>query len=119
MAIFNAFTIVVGLLGLTFYGGALLMEKKPARNINHLYGYRTKASMASQERWDYAQVYSSRLMQQMGQLLMLFAALWIFVPVHFEIMEVLASIAITISSCIYLLMSTEKALKKTFGPTKA
>ena len=115
MNVLNAFTLVVGSLGLIFYGMATYWKMKPPQKINHIYGYRTKASMASQERWDFAQSHSAALMLQMGKFLMLFAALWIFVPFHFDILEVLASIAIAIGSCIYLMVQTEKALKKRFG----
>lgn len=36
--------------------------KFPPKKINYLYGYRTNASMKTQERWDFAQKYSSTQM---------------------------------------------------------
>ena len=37
------------------YLAAWWSERKPPKNINNYYGYRTKRSMKSQEAWDYAQ----------------------------------------------------------------
>ena len=101
-------------MGVVFWATALWMDKKPPKKINNLYGYRTKRSMSSQEGWDFAQVYSANLMRKMGQFMLLFAALWIFVPIHFVLAEVLVSVAISIGTCIYLLVQTENELKKQF-----
>jgi len=43
----------------------------PPKKINGLYGYRTSSSMKSQERWDFAQIYSSKEMIKIGIILML------------------------------------------------
>lgn len=53
--------IIVVLVGIMF----LLF---PPKKINRLYGYRTKASMKSQEAWDVAQKCSAKMMLVFGTL---------------------------------------------------
>lgn len=43
-------------------GTGYYFKKYPAKKINNMVGYRTKRSKASQEAWDFAQVYSSGLL---------------------------------------------------------
>ncbi len=41
---------------------SIFILKFPPKKINGWYGYRSASSMKSQERWDFAQIYSSRIM---------------------------------------------------------
>ncbi|MBQ9624887.1 MAG: SdpI family protein [Clostridia bacterium] len=41
--------------------GGLLLLKAPPKDINSVYGYRTKSSSKSQEAWDFAQSFSGRI----------------------------------------------------------
>ena len=50
------------LTGLIFIIIGFIVLKYPPKKINHLYGYRTKNSMKSQQLWNFAQTYSSKLM---------------------------------------------------------
>ena len=43
-----------------------IMSKKPPKEINGLYGYRTPIAMKNQKNWDYAQVYSAKVMMKYG-----------------------------------------------------
>ena len=47
------------LTGLIFFFAAIIMYYYPPKEINSLYGYRTSSSMKSEERWDFAQRFSS------------------------------------------------------------
>jgi len=49
------------------------MALKPPKNINDLYGYRTKASKRNQATWNYSQKHSSRLMRLFGFGMMIFS----------------------------------------------
>ncbi|MEO9870789.1 SdpI family protein [Ekhidna sp.] len=51
--------LVVGPLLLVF---ALIFKMYPPKKINHIYGYRTKRSMKSQEAWDASNKYGNDLM---------------------------------------------------------
>ena len=51
-----------------FFGRDL--ERNPPKEINSGYGYRTNWSMKSKLTWDFAQVYSGKLWQKWGRILL-------------------------------------------------
>ncbi|MDA8973228.1 SdpI family protein [bacterium] len=62
----NPLFITLGSCGLIFIVMGFIMSKKPPREINGLYGYRTPRAMKNQKNWDYAQVYSAKVMMKYG-----------------------------------------------------
>lgn len=54
------------LVGPIFTLAGLALWLKPPKKVNPIYGYRTKRSMSSQSRWDFAQVYSGKLLLRFG-----------------------------------------------------
>lgn len=54
------------LVGPIFALAGLALWLKPPKKINPIYGYRTKRSMSSQLKWDFAQVYSGKLLLRFG-----------------------------------------------------
>ena len=92
---------------------AALQKLFPPRKINSLYGYRTTASMRSQQNWDFAQRYSvNRTIE---------AALFLAIAGTIVEMVGLMGQAKTITGLVlllfvplYLIVSTERALKKKF-----
>lgn len=106
---------IIGLsTGLIFIVTAILTRRYPPKGINHIYGYRTKSSMLSQERWDFAQTYSSILMQRYGYFLVLFGLIGYFVA-YSEAIDTLISISLIIFFTITLFVKTEKAIRDRFG----
>src|SRR5690606_40964233 len=53
-------------VGIVFILVGLIMYAFPPKKINGLYGYRTQTSMQSQQKWDFAQTYSSKIMMLTG-----------------------------------------------------
>ena len=58
-------------VGIVFYGLPLLVigyiyKIRPPKEINHLYGYRTRRSMKSQQIWDYANKIGAQAMIYAG-----------------------------------------------------
>ena len=51
--------IMIG-TGLVLFILAFYYKKNPPKKINHIYGYRTRRSMANQEIWDAANAHSSK-----------------------------------------------------------
>jgi len=49
---------------MTFWG--LIWRKNGPKTINSVYGYRTKRSMASQEAWNFAHIYSGKIFLSVG-----------------------------------------------------
>jgi uncharacterized membrane protein len=98
------------LVGLVFSLAAFISIKFPPKKINGIYGYRTSRSMKSQENWDTAQRYSSRLMLKQGLVMLAIGGLLIALPIHDEVSAVI-SVALLIISVIVLFVQTEKKLK--------
>jgi len=101
------------LVGIIFIITGFIMYKFPPKKINMLYGYRTTSSMKSQKRWDFAQVYSSKLMVYCGFGLSLSSIFGLF----FDLSEgkgVFISTLFIIVSVLVLIYKTEKAIKGQF-----
>ena len=114
----NPVFITLGLTGLSFVIIGWITLRFPPKGINTLYGYRTKASMKNQERWDLAQKHSSRLIAMHGAIQMLMAilsvGLWMFVDISEEI-GATAALLVILASVLHLFQSTERAIKRNFG----
>lgn len=54
------------MIPLLMVGFGMLFRKHPPRQINSIYGYRTKMSMKNQETWDYAHFYFGRQWRRAG-----------------------------------------------------
>lgn len=104
---------VLFLSGLVFIIASLILYKFPPKKINNFYGYRTTSSMKSQIKWDFSQKYSAVKMLQTGLALILFSFInhAAFISSKFSNF---ISIGLLIFGCIYLFLSTEKAIKKKF-----
>ena len=98
------------LVGLVFSLAAFISIKFPPKKINGIYGYRTSRSMKSQENWDTAQRYSSRLMLKQGLVMLAIAGLLNVLPLPEEVAAII-SVALLILSVIVLFVQTEKKLK--------
>lgn len=49
------------LMSATMLGCGVMLIKSPPKDINSVFGYRTKRSMKDQEHWDFAQQYAGRV----------------------------------------------------------
>jgi uncharacterized membrane protein len=88
---------------------------KPPKTINFIYGYRTKRSMSSQEHWDFAHLYSGKLMLILGVVLFFLALLSLFVKIQLEApLSILLAVSICIIGMAIVIYKTEKALKNRF-----
>ncbi|MDX9881145.1 MAG: SdpI family protein [Prolixibacteraceae bacterium] len=67
----NTLFFIPVLTGLVFIITGIILLKFPPKKRNSFYGYRTASSMKNQERWDFAQIYSSKEMIKLGSLLAL------------------------------------------------
>ncbi len=106
--------LVVPLLsGAIFILAGLIMFVFPPKNINGLYGYRTSNSMKSQERWEFAQKYSSLEMMKFGGILMLTSILGFIIEPNGDTPMVIG-LGLMIAMVIVLFIRVEKALKKRF-----
>ena len=102
--------IIFLLLGWAFY-------QNPPSKINPLVGYRTKLSMKSQQHWDFSQRYSARQMMKGGGLMLVLSLLSYFIPVETGIKQT-GGIILLVLCAIYVILTTETALRKRFPKSK-
>ena len=67
----NPLFLIPALTGFIFIVAGFIQYKFPPKSINAFYGYRTNKSMRNQKSWDFAQLYSSKLMMKLGLMLTL------------------------------------------------
>ncbi len=100
------------LCGVIFLIAAGITYSFPPRKINYLYGYRTNASMKSQDRWDFAQGYSTRQMIKAAIALIVVSFLGYFMDD--SIIKFVIDLAMIIAVVVYIIFSTETAIKRQF-----
>ncbi len=97
-----------------------IMKTRPPKEINNTVGYRTRRSKASQEAWDFANVYCGKNTFIYGivslPVSIVFYAL-LTVSVHWgELLAMLVVILLqTVTMTIAMIVSTEMKLKEKFG----
>lgn len=99
------------MVGIVFVAVGIFMYLFPPKKINGLYGYRTSNSMESQEKWDFAQKYSAKVMALIGLGLIAFSFTRTLLPFD-DNQTAIFGIAVLLFSVILLLFIVEKKLKK-------
>ena len=109
----NIMLLILTLGGLIFVIAGFIQHRFPPKKINHLYGYRTSASMKSQESWDFAQQYSAKKMIETGVYIITLGLLSWIVDLQ---LPWPVGIAITIVTVVPIIMlfKVESELKKRF-----
>ena len=107
----NPFLIINAITGLTLVIAGLLMTKYPPKTINSLYGYRTKQSMSTQEKWDFAQVYSAKRLLISGLVMIAIGLVGLFIDMT-ETQAGIIGVIIVLLACFFPLIATEKALRQ-------
>ncbi|MEM7574961.1 MAG: SdpI family protein [Bacteroidota bacterium] len=87
----------------------------PPTKINDFYGYRTQNSRSSQERWDFAQPYSARLMIKLG-LLLSCSSIMGLVWDPGTIYSTLISVGLLLVAVWQMHLRTESGINEAFGP---
>lgn len=109
----NSFFVLLMLTGGIFIIASIVMIVFPPRKINHLYGYRTPASMKSDDRWHFAQKFSASAMFQSGLGLIVISLLGAFAPFS-EMTNMTSGMVVFIIAIVIMIYRTEKALKSKF-----
>ncbi|MEM1323951.1 MAG: SdpI family protein [Bacteroidota bacterium] len=107
-------TFITSAVGLIFLIAGLWQYYYPPKQINTTHGYRTSSSTKSQQRWDFAQQYSGKLMARYGLFLILLAIAMLLIDLD-ELIHILLSIGLVFGFLILLILKTEQAIKKRFG----
>lgn len=107
--LFNITVMVGGI----FFAAGFFMFKFPPKKINFLYGYRTNASMKTQERWDFAQKYAAKEMMITGLVLAGIGALASITDFGASV-KLWVGVAMLGLAVVILKLRVEKAIKKRF-----
>lgn len=110
----NQFLFAPMITGLILVISGLIFQKFPPKKINSWIGYKTKNSMKSQERWNFAQIYSSQQTVKFGSLLTLTSFLGFLFQFEYTTKAVF-EIVLVLLFAFLLIFSTEQALKTKFG----
>ncbi len=110
----NPIFLFLAITGISFVFLGAILRKYPPKRINHLYGYRTKSSMGSQDRWDHAQAYSASEMIKQGTILGVLGLLLAITTDMDEISSVVIFVLLLSTCCVALFLRTERSLKDTF-----
>ncbi len=109
----NTFLLLTITTGLPFIIVALITMQFPPKKINHLYGYRTKASMKTQDHWDFAQKYSSKQLLFCGLFLSIAGLISTVITIE-KPASIYSSIILIVLTLVILFYNTETQLKKRF-----
>lgn len=95
-----------------------MMYKHTPKNINGVYGYRTKMSMKNQDTWNFAHDYCGRLWYKVG-CIMLIPTIIVQLPfIHSSenVVGIMVAVLETIQVCVLIgcIFPTERALKRAF-----
>ena len=90
-----------------------IMYFSPPKKINFFYGYRTSASMKNQQVWDFSQKFSAVKMIQIGLWLLAASLLNVLFDIS-QKQSLYLGIGLIILGCIYMVIVTEKAIKRNF-----
>jgi len=101
------------LVGIALMIASAVVYFFPPKKINYLYGYRTASSMKSQERWGFAQGYSTIKMFQAGIGLFVFSFLGLLFPGS-EKAQIGLGILLMLPALVFIFFSTERALRRKF-----
>jgi uncharacterized membrane protein len=107
--------VTLGLTGVVVWIIGLIVQNKQPTKINHIYGYRTKRSMKSQEAWDFAQEYSIRLMIQAAQFMCILSGFSLFLELESSSGATIGTVLVIVI-LFYPIILTERALKDRFDP---
>lgn len=106
------------LIPFTMVGFGYYFYQHAPKEINDIFGYRTKMSMLNEDTWKFAHHYAGKLWFKWG--IVAFIVTIIFLMLIFSLDEDTMSILSTIFMCVQIIpflgaiIPTERALKKTF-----
>ncbi len=99
--------------GVIFLVAGLLMHQFPPKKINALYGYRTNSSMKNQQRWDFAQKFSSIEMLKLSIGLICSGFLGFLINTN-DMLGMFLGLSFIIFMVVILFFRVEKAIKNKF-----
>lgn len=104
-----SFFITLWAAGIPFLVAGLVLLRRPPKEINYWYGYRTARSMKTQKNWEIAQRYSARQMVFSGIVMMVLGMLNLGVAIS-ETTGVILGLCVLIACSYWVFRKTERAI---------
>ena len=105
--------IILVSTGIIFIIAGLFLYRWPPKEINMLYGYRSKRSMRNQETWNFAQSLGGKSMIGAGVLMIILGVTFsLFTIGHTS--SVVIGISLLILIAMFMFLVTEKIIKQKF-----
>src|SRR5690606_21805595 len=98
-------------VGILFILAGAILYVFPPKKINGLYGYRTGSSMKNQQKWDFAQKYSAKIMMLTGLIFTLISPTKGLFKTN-ESTDLAIGMFVMIIGSILIIVVVEKALRK-------
>jgi len=98
-------------VGIVFILAGIILYVFPPKKVNGLYGYRTQTSMQSQQKWNFAQTYSAKIMMLTGLIITLIATSKGLFQTNATVDLAIGMFCMIIGS-ILMIVVVEKALRK-------
>ena len=116
---FWIFMLIVNLMiTLSMIGFGYLFSKKPPKNINFVYGYRTSMSMKNSDTWTFAHHYCGKLLHRWGIIVLLVSivAMCFLIGKDIDTIGKIGAIIcfVQMIPLIGVIFPTERALRRTF-----
>lgn len=99
--------------GALFVAAGLLLFLFPPKQINGLYGYRTKRSMRSQAAWDFAQKYGASRLIYLGLALMAASTVGLLIDMPYAL-GVGLGLGLLLIGLVLMFRHVEQELKRRF-----
>jgi len=99
------------LVGIVFILAGTIMYVFPPKKINSFYGYRTASSMQSQQKWNFAQTYSAKIMMLIGLIFAFLSPTKGLFKTN-ETNDTILAVGVMIIGSMLMILVVEKALRK-------
>jgi uncharacterized membrane protein len=99
--------------GFIFLVAGIITRAFPPKGINSLYGYRTPASMRSDDAWQFAQKFSDSRMIEGAVFLIILSPIGLLLDIGIDA-NMIIGVTMAIASAAYIFFTTERALAKKF-----
>ncbi len=112
---FNAVIFLPLLTSVLMFMIGIITKRWYPKRINLFAGYRSRRSMASQEAWEFAQVYSAEISLKIAPFPAAIGMSAFFLPRAHWAVELFLALSIMLLSFLTLFVKTESKLKDRFG----
>ncbi|QCK16590.1 SdpI family protein [Mangrovivirga cuniculi] len=111
----SPYFLILFISGIVMIAMGITLKKWPPKNPNWAFGYRSKSAIKSQERWDFAQSYSAKILTNTGLITICLAIASLFLNIS-ETGGLFLALGYLFIIFLVVYFKTEAAIKDKFPP---